>query len=162
MCSRADATCTRMTLKRNQYRPDSRELVQKAKTMTRNNCDSPVAGEMVQMMAVLELPPRLACSMRVSLLSLKGTWLLPCTRRCYVMLIAHFFGSLWIWTHCARHVTPLLQSCSPQDSCFTSHKMHKSACSQPYMHQQEGLTFEHCCKSNAVQANVDRHATALL
>ena len=38
------------------------------------------------MMAVLELPPRLACSMRVSLLSLKGTWLLPCTRPCYVML----------------------------------------------------------------------------
>ena len=35
--------------------------------------ESPAAGEMVQMMAVLELPPRLACSMRVSLLSLKGT-----------------------------------------------------------------------------------------
>jgi len=49
--------------------------------------ESPAAGEMVQMMAVLELPPRLACSMRVSLLSLKGTWLLPCTMSCYVMLI---------------------------------------------------------------------------
>ena len=33
------------------------------------------------MMAVLELPPRLACSILVSLLSLKGTWLLPCTIR---------------------------------------------------------------------------------
>ena len=35
--------------------------------------DSPAAGEMVQMMAVLELPPRLVCSILVSLLSLKGT-----------------------------------------------------------------------------------------
>jgi len=34
------------------------------------------------MMAVLELPPRLACSMRVSLLSLNGTWLRPCTTPC--------------------------------------------------------------------------------
>ena len=33
----------------------------------------PAAGEMVQMMAVLELPPRLACSILVSLLSLNGT-----------------------------------------------------------------------------------------
>lgn len=39
----------------------------------------PAAGEMVQMIAVLEFPPRLACSILVSLLSLKGTWLLPCS-----------------------------------------------------------------------------------
>lgn len=43
---------------------------------------SPAAGEMVQMMAVLELPPRLACSIRVSLLSLNGTWLRPCMPTC--------------------------------------------------------------------------------
>ncbi len=50
---------------------------------TLNPNESPAAGEMVQMMAVLELPPRLACSIRVSLLSLNGTWLLPCTRPCH-------------------------------------------------------------------------------
>ena len=40
---------------------------------------SPAAGEMVQMMAVLEFPTRLVCTILVSLRSLKGTWLLPCS-----------------------------------------------------------------------------------
>ncbi len=108
------------------------------------------------MMAVLELPPRLACSMRVSLLSLNGTWLLPCTTPCYVTLITTFFEtrSLWFWTYCARHVTPVLQLCSSH-----TFMLHKSDCTSQLVPCYVCISNEafRSTESNALEANMMTH-----
>lgn len=61
----------------------------------------PAAGEMVQMIAVLEFPPRLACSILVSLLSLKGTWLLPCSLQQRIQML-----TVMSWV-CVMAVSPM-------------------------------------------------------
>ena len=102
------------------------------------------------MMAVLELPPRLACSMRVSLLSLNGTWLLPCTTPCYVMLAV----TDSLCQTCARHA---LQFCSPQT--FLLHMSQTAQVSLYHVMCALVMRLSGSTETNAVEASVMTHST---